>query len=218
MAAVVKRQAQMRGAVESAIERARRLWRDWDGRGVARRWLWQCLELPFDYLDALTVALGDLVQARGLGKGRLAALDGLLERHGDVSAQSGGIGSLVGGDGGQGAVLDGELVDLLDGVAAGEVELRDKAERALQVRGEELGVVEEVVDCGLGIRVRRRLGRHVGQRSSIVSHGVALRGARWERDARGARETRQPRVDGVGEEKPGNRQRGRDATAVGGGR
>jgi hypothetical protein len=161
------------------------------------------------------VALRNLIQARGLSKGRLAALYGLLERSGNVFAQGGRIGAFVGGDGRELAILDSELVDDVDSVAATQIQLLDETQGALEVGREKFGVIEKVIDGGLGVWVRRRLGGHFREQACIFSHDVALRGARGWRSAEWARQTLQPRVDGVCDEDPGNRQRGRDTWTAG---
>ena len=178
-----------------------------DGRrgGVARRGLWLGVQLALDDGRALAMAHRDLVQARGLGVCVLALVDGLLQMLGNLLAQQHGIRALLLGQGGELAVQRREVVHVLDGVAVRRVEMADERQGAHQVRGEEVGVVEEVVHRRLRIRVGRGRGRGLGHVDSVFdsvldsvfgcSHGVLVGGAR---------QPLQPRVDGrVGENQGG---------------
>ena len=187
----------MRGS--EAVRSTRGLRRHRHRRRVARGRFWLSLKLPLDYTDSVLVAFGNLVKTRGLSVGGFAGIYGPVEGMGDLPTQLDGVGAapFSGGEGRQLAILDGELVDDLGGIDVGLVKIANQTQRAYEVGGEELGVVEEVVDGGLGVWIGGRLRRRVFWCSCVFSHVVASRVARRWRGARRARQALQPRVDDV---------------------
>jgi len=166
-------------------------------RGISRWRLGLGLQLPLDDGRALAVAHRDLVESRGFGVSKLPLVGGILHVLGDLLAQRDRVGALMLRQGGQLAIQDRQLVDLLDGVGIGGVEVGNQRQRAHQVRGEEFGIVEKVIDRRLGVWIGGGLGhlrRIVGFR-----HG-ASRGGRVDGGLRRTRQTLQPRVNQLVEE------------------
>lgn len=151
-----RRQGQVQArALVAALED---LWRDGGRCGVARRRLGLGLQLALDDGRALAVAHRHLIQPRRLGECVLALVNGPVQLLCNLLSQDGRVGARALRQRRQRAVQRRQLVHLLHRLGVGRVEVADQRQRAHQVRGEELGVVEEVVDRRLRIRIGRRQG------------------------------------------------------------